>query len=62
MDEETLLLEVETAMEEALERMNEEFAGVRTGKASPSLVDSLQVPYPPWWITWISMWPPTSRA
>ncbi len=43
MDEETLLLEVETAMEEALERMNEEFAGVRTGKASPSLVDNMDI-------------------
>ena len=36
MDEETLLLEVETGMEEAVEHMQAGFAGVRTGKASPS--------------------------
>ena len=43
MDEETLLLEVETSMEEALEHMNADFAGVRTRKASPSLVDNMDV-------------------
>ena len=43
MDEETLLLETETSMEEALEHMNTDFAGVRTGKASPSLVDNMDV-------------------
>ncbi len=43
MDEETLLLEVETAMEDAVSRMREEFAGVRTGKASPSLVDNMDI-------------------
>ena len=43
MDEETLLLEVETSMEEALEHMGTDFAGVRTGKASPSLVDNMDV-------------------
>ena len=43
MDEETLLLEVENAMDEALSHMHDEFAGVRTGKASPSLVDNMDV-------------------
>ena len=43
MDEETLLLEVETAMEEAVEHMNTDFGGVRTGKASPSLVDNMDI-------------------
>ncbi|MDO4221604.1 MAG: ribosome recycling factor [Akkermansia sp.] len=43
MDEETLLLETETAMEEAVERLNTDCAGVRTGKASPSLVDNMDV-------------------
>lgn len=43
MDEETLLLETETSMEEALEHMKTDFSGVRTGKASPSLVDNMDV-------------------
>ena len=43
MDEETLLLEVETGMEEAVEHMQTGFAGVRTGKASPSLVDNMDI-------------------
>lgn len=43
MDEETLLLETETAMDEAVERMTTDFGGVRTGKASPSLVDNMDV-------------------
>ncbi len=43
MDEETLLLDVEAAMEEAVSHMHDEIAGVRTGKASPSLVDNMDV-------------------
>ncbi len=43
MDEETLLLEVEASMEEALEHMTTDFGGVRTGKASPSLVDNMDI-------------------
>ncbi len=43
MDEETLLLETETAMEEALEHMTTDFGGVRTGKASPSMVDNMDI-------------------
>lgn len=43
MDEETLMLEIETSMEETIERMVMDFDGVRTGKASPGLVDGLDV-------------------
>ena len=43
MDEETLLLETETSMEEALEHMTTDFGGVRTGKASPSMVDNMDI-------------------
>lgn len=43
MDEETLLLETESHMDEAVEHMTTDFAGVRTGKASPSLVDNMDV-------------------
>lgn len=43
MDEETLLFETETAMEEAVEHMHTDFQGVRTGKASPSLVDNMDI-------------------
>lgn len=43
MDEETLLFETETAMEEAVEHMTSDFTGVRTGKASPSLVDNMDI-------------------
>ena len=34
-----------TRMDGALASLKERFSGLRTGKASPSLVDSLQVPY-----------------
>ncbi len=43
MDEETLLFETETSMEEAVERMASDFGGVRTGKASPGLVDNMDI-------------------
>lgn len=43
MDPETILLETDEAMEKALGYMNHEFNTVRTGKASPSLVESLDV-------------------
>ncbi len=43
MDEETLLMETEEAMENVMERMRADFDGVRTGKASPSLVDNMDV-------------------
>ncbi|MGN0828420.1 MAG: ribosome recycling factor [Akkermansia sp.] len=43
MDAEELLLEVESAMDEALEHLDTDLAGVRTGKASPSLVDNMDI-------------------
>lgn len=43
MDVETTLLEVEESMEKSLEYMKQEFSGVRTGKASPALVENLDV-------------------
>ncbi len=43
MDAETLKKEVEQGMVKAVEYLGREFAGVRTGKASPALVENLDV-------------------
>lgn len=43
MDPEEILLETEEAMEKAVEYVNHEFASVRTGKASPALVENIDV-------------------
>jgi len=43
MDPDTKRLEVEESMQKAIEFMVQEFAGVRTGKASPALVENLDV-------------------
>ncbi len=43
MDTDEVLLETEAAMEKALDFMGHEFSTIRTGKASPSLVDGLDV-------------------
>ncbi len=43
MDQETALLEVEEAMKKAVDHTGQEFASVRTGKASPALVENLDV-------------------
>lgn len=43
MDPEEILLETEESMEKALEYAVNEFAAVRTGKASPALVENLDV-------------------
>ncbi len=43
MDPDTVLLETEDAMNKSVEYMIHEFAGVRTGKASPGLVENLDV-------------------
>lgn len=43
MDAETLILETEESMEKILLHMGHEFTGVRTGKASPTLVENLDV-------------------
>lgn len=46
MDAETALLEVEEAMMKAVDYAKHEFSGVRTGKASPALVETLDVDVP----------------
>jgi ribosome recycling factor len=43
MDPEESLLETEEAMHKALEHLSHEFATVRTGKASPALIENLDV-------------------
>ncbi len=43
MDADDILLETEEAMEKAVDYMTHEFATVRTGKASPSLVENIDV-------------------
>ncbi len=43
MDPDTAILEVEDAMSKCVEYLIHEFAGVRTGKASPALIDNLDV-------------------
>lgn len=46
MDPELTLLEVEEAMTKGIEYLQQEFAGVRTGKASPALIDNIDVHVP----------------
>ncbi len=43
MDSETGIMEVEVAMQAAVEWMTGEYASVRTGKASPSLIENIDV-------------------
>jgi ribosome recycling factor len=43
MDPDDVLLETEAAMEKAVDYMTHEFATVRTGKASPALVENIDV-------------------
>jgi len=43
MDPDEILLETESAMEKAFEYLTHEFAAVRTGKASPALVENIDV-------------------
>ncbi|MDB6079420.1 MAG: ribosome recycling factor [Akkermansiaceae bacterium] len=43
MDPELAILETEDAMQKAVEYMTHEFATVRTGKASPGLIENLDV-------------------
>lgn len=43
MDPDEILLETEAAMEKGVEYMQHEFAAVRTGKASPALVENIDV-------------------
>ncbi len=46
MDPETAILETEDAMEKAVEHLLHEFATVRTGKASPGLIENIDVHVP----------------
>jgi len=43
MNPEDAILEVEDAMQKSVEYMIHEFAGVRTGKASPALIENIDV-------------------
>jgi ribosome recycling factor len=43
MSPDEILFETEAAMEKAVDYMTHEFSGVRTGKASPALVENLDV-------------------
>jgi ribosome recycling factor len=43
MKSDEILLETEEAMEKSVDYMNHEFASLRTGKASPALVDNIDV-------------------
>ena len=43
MEPKEVIAEIEMAMESAIEHMNKEFSSVRTGKASPSLVENVMV-------------------
>ena len=43
MDAETTKTEVESSMAKAVDHMLQEFSGVRTGKASPALVENLDI-------------------
>jgi len=43
MDPDEILLETEASMEKGFEYMTHEFAAVRTGKASPALVENIDV-------------------
>ncbi len=40
-----VLLDAEEKMDKSLSVLKEQFAGLRTGKASPALVENVQVPY-----------------
>jgi len=44
-DPDTILLETEASMEKAVEYLKQELRGVRTGRASPALVEHLKVDY-----------------
>ncbi len=44
-DPDTILLETEGHMEKALEYLRHEMRGIRTGRASPAMIDSVKVDY-----------------
>lgn len=43
MDPDETILEIEDAMQKCVEYLSQEFTGVRTGKASPALIENLDV-------------------
>ena len=43
MDPDEIILTAEEGMEKALDHMNGEFAGIRTGKASPAIVEGVEI-------------------
>jgi ribosome recycling factor len=45
MDYDTIVLETDDRMEKALEVLKEKFRGMRTGRATPGLVDGVRVDY-----------------
>lgn len=45
MDYESILLECETRMEEAMEAMEKRFLNVRAGRANPNMLDGISVEY-----------------
>lgn len=45
MDIKTIITEMETRMKKSVDLIRSEFSSVRTGKASPALVENIQVPY-----------------
>ncbi len=44
-DPDTILLEAEESMSKAVEYLSKEFRGIRTGRASPSIVEFIKVDY-----------------
>ena len=45
MEADELVLETEVRMEKCIERLTHDFRGMRTGRASPGLVENLKVNY-----------------
>jgi len=45
MDYETIVMECEEAMDKAIEHMKKEFRTLRTGRASPALIENVQFEY-----------------
>lgn len=46
MDPDTTILEIEDSMQKSVQHIVHEFAGVRTGKASPGLIENIDVNVP----------------
>ncbi len=46
MDQDEILLDAEDRMEKAVDVLQKQLQGIRTGRATPGLVDSIRVPAP----------------